>query len=45
MKTLELSSTYLWDILDALDHYDGQTAKNELILWNEAAMAMGCKWK
>ena len=37
MKTLELSSTYLWDILDALDHYHGATGVNELLLWNESA--------
>ena len=36
MKILELSSTYLWDILDALDHYRGATGANELLLWNES---------
>lgn len=43
MKSLNLSATYIWYILDALDHYNGQTAKNELILWNEAAANVGIK--
>ena len=36
MKTIELSSTYLWDILDALDHSRGSFGANELLLWNES---------